>query len=118
MQVPDGAEFHEFEQVWEQGVRAGRRYQEFLRVPAMSAGVYALAADAKDPQQPHAEDELYVVISGRGTVLVGEDSRPVGPGSIVYVPAEMPHRFTGITEDLRVVVVFSPAESRPTGSSS
>ncbi|MFD7919441.1 cupin domain-containing protein [Streptomyces sp. NPDC059740] len=101
-----------------EGEATGRRYVEFLRVPTMSAGVYALPADGTDPQQPHAEDELYIVIAGRATVRVGGESRPVGPGSIVYVPAEMPHRFTDITEDLQVAVVFSPPESRPTGSPS
>ncbi|MFE0377451.1 cupin domain-containing protein [Streptomyces inhibens] len=114
----DQPEFHEFENVRKEGEASGQRYVEFLRVPRMSAGVYVLATGAADPQQPHAEDELYIVIAGRATVWAGDESRPVGPGSIVYVPAEMPHRFTDITEDLRVAVVFSPPESRPTGSAS
>jgi hypothetical protein len=44
----------------------GAPYLEFLRVPAMSAGLYLLDAGADDPQTPHAEDELYYVVSGRG----------------------------------------------------
>lgn len=41
-------------------------YLEFLRVPAMSAGLYELETGASDPQTPHAEDEIYYVIAGRG----------------------------------------------------
>ncbi|WP_427152864.1 cupin domain-containing protein [Streptomyces sp. TRM70308] len=112
--MPNEPDHAEFARLVEEGEASGRRYLEFLRRPAMSAGLYALAAGDEDPQQPHAEDELYVVVEGRATVHVGGDTRPVGPGSVVYVPAEMPHRFSDITEDLRVVVVFAPPESRPT----
>jgi mannose-6-phosphate isomerase-like protein (cupin superfamily) len=43
----------------------GKRYLEFLRIPAMSAGLYVLAAGEKDPQSPHREDEMYYVVRGR-----------------------------------------------------
>ena len=42
---------------------AGRLYEEFLRVPDLSAGLYVLEAGAADPQSPHTEDELYYVIA-------------------------------------------------------
>lgn len=106
--------FEESRHLVAEGTGEGKPYLEFLRVPAMSAGVYALPAGGADPQKPHAEDELYVVVTGRATVWAGEESRRVGPGSVIYVPAEMPHRFTDVSEDLEVVVVFAPPESRPT----
>lgn len=85
-------------------------YLEFLRLPAMSAGVYYLAAGATDGQQPHTEDELYVVLRGRATIRVGDDDAPVFPGSAVFIPARVPHHFHSIEEDLAVLVVFAPAE--------
>jgi mannose-6-phosphate isomerase-like protein (cupin superfamily) len=103
---------HDSERLATSAAAGGQRYLEFLRVPTMSAGVYALAAGATDPQQPHAEDELYVVLAGRAVIQIGERSHPVGPGALVFVPATMPHRFTEITEDLRVAVVFAPPESQ------
>ncbi|MGP4002918.1 cupin domain-containing protein [Streptomyces sp. 8N706] len=116
--MPNDRRFQVFEPDDGEREPAGERYLEFLRVPDMSAGVYRLAADEHDPQQPHAEDELYVVLAGRATMVAGDERRPVGPGSVAYVPAEVPHRFTDITDDLRVVVVFAPPESRPTSASS
>ena len=90
-------------------------YQEFLRVPELSAGLYVLEAGATDPQQPHREDELYYVVSGRGTITVGDEQREVGPGSLVFVGAEVSHHFHDITERLELLVVFSPAESQSEG---
>lgn len=85
-------------------------YLRFLREPTMSAGLYALKAGEADPQQPHQQDEIYLVVSGRAAITVGEETTTVARGSVVYVPARTPHRFHHITEDLRVVVVFSPPE--------
>ncbi|MCP9945474.1 cupin domain-containing protein [Streptomyces somaliensis] len=86
-------------------------YLQFLRERNMSVGLYALDAGQPDPQQPHKEDEVYLVVSGRGSITVGTETTQVGRGSVVYVPAGVPHRFHHVTEDLRVLVVFSPPES-------
>ncbi len=88
----------------------GRAYLEFLRVPSMSAGLYELPADAVDPQQPHSEDEIYYVVSGRAQIHVDGEDRPVGPGSVIFVAAGIEHRFHSIEENLSVLVVFAPAE--------
>lgn len=92
---------------------AGKLYQEFLRVPDLSAGLYVLEAGATDPQQPHREDELYYVVSGSAAITVGDEQRAVAPGSIVFVGAGVAHRFHDITERLELLVVFGPAESLP-----
>lgn len=88
----------------------GVRYHEFVSVPDLSGGLYVLDADASDEQSPHSEDELYVVMEGRAIVRVGDEDRPVQPGSVVFVAAHVPHRFHGITERLVLLVMFGPAE--------
>jgi mannose-6-phosphate isomerase-like protein (cupin superfamily) len=90
--------------------QSGQEYLEFLRVPSLSAGLYTLPADAVDTQEPHTEDEIYYVISGRASIVVNQESRPVEAGSLVFVKANVEHRFHTITEDLRVLVIFAPAE--------
>lgn len=97
---------YEFSRLLEQR-RPGERYLEFLRVPALSAGVYVLNAGKPDPQGPHPEDEMYVVMSGVGAIRVGAEDRPVGPGAIVYVPAGAEHHFHSVTEELQILVVFA-----------
>ena len=88
-----------------------RLYHEFLRVPALSMGLYVLPAGGEDPQKPHNEDEAYYIVSGRGQITVGGESQPVQPGTIVYVSAGTPHRFHDITADLTILVFFAPAET-------
>ncbi|GAA1893621.1 cupin domain-containing protein [Streptantibioticus ferralitis] len=85
-------------------------YLQFLRERNMSAGLYALPAGGNDPQSPHRQDEIYLVVSGRASITVGEETTHVARGSVVYVPAGTTHRFHHISEDLRVLVVFSPPE--------
>jgi len=94
------------------GARAakGQRYREFLRVPDLSAGLYVLEAGAPDPQMPHTEDELYYLAAGRGRVTVGDETRDVAAGSLIFVAARVPHRFHDIAERLELLVVFGPAE--------
>ena len=82
-------------------------YLEFLRVPALSCGVYRLSAGARDLQGPHDEDEVYYVISGRGRVRVGGEDRPVGPGSLLYVRATSEHSFFEIDEEITLLVFFA-----------
>lgn len=91
-------------------------YVEFLRVPSMSAGVYVLPKDGVDRQSPHAEDELYYVVRGRGRFRHGTDERPIRAGDALFVSAREPHRFVAIEEELVLFVVFSPPESTGPGS--
>ena len=110
-------EAHELGQLADQQAQAGKPYLEFLRVPSLSMGVYRLPAGGVDLQSPHTEDEVYYVVSGRALIRVGEADRAVGPGSIVYVAANVPHRFHAIAEELIVLVFFAPAEYSQAGDS-
>ncbi len=95
----------------EQRANTDKRYLEFLRVPAMSAGLYVLPVGGADPQSPHLEDEMYYVVQGKARMEVGAESQPVGAGSVIFVEARAEHRFYEITEELAVLVFFAPAES-------
>ena len=99
-----------------QRTESGRAYLEFLRVPALSVGLYTLAVGAVDRQSPHTEDEVYVVMTGRARITVGDEVREVGPGSVVYVAATIPHHFHDIAEPLEILVVFAPAEYSQSGA--
>jgi mannose-6-phosphate isomerase-like protein (cupin superfamily) len=103
--------FFKIGEVDRERAKAGKLYREFLRVPAMSAGLYVLSVGATDPQRPHHEDEMYYVIRGRGRFHAGEENAEVSAGSVLFVAAEVEHRFHDITEELAVLVFFAPAES-------
>ncbi len=89
---------------------SGKAYLEFLREPALSVGLYVLPVGGIDTQQPHTEDEVYYIVSGQGAIRVSDEDREVEPGTTVYVAANIEHRFHSITEELRILVFFAPAE--------
>jgi mannose-6-phosphate isomerase-like protein (cupin superfamily) len=97
--------------------RSGELYLEFLRIPEMSVGFYALPAGGVDPQTPHREDEVYNVLRGRASISIAGRDWPVGPGATIFVPKGVEHRFHSITEALELLVVFAPAESLEPDSS-
>ena len=90
---------------------SAKMYREFLRVPAMSAGLYVLAAGATDSQRPHHEDEIYYVMRGKARFRAGEEDGEVSAGSVLFVAAEVEHRFYDISEEVVLLVLFAPAET-------
>jgi mannose-6-phosphate isomerase-like protein (cupin superfamily) len=103
--------FDSLPEIDRQRVESGRLYREFLRVPALSAGLYVLPAGGADPQKPHHEDEVYYIVRGRARFQADNEDREISAGSVIFVAAEVEHRFYDITEELAVLVLFAPAES-------
>jgi mannose-6-phosphate isomerase-like protein (cupin superfamily) len=91
--------------------KTNKRYSEFLRVASLSSGVYVLNAGEIDLQTPHSEDELYYVIEGRAMMRVADQERKVGPGTLIFVPSKVSHRFHDIEIDLKILVFFAPPET-------
>ena len=88
----------------------GTHWAEQLRVLDLSVGTYSIPAGGVDDQEPHSEDEIYVVMAGRARFEAGADSVDAVPGTVMYVSAGEEHRFAEVTEDLAVLVLFAPAE--------
>jgi len=59
-----------------------------------------------DPQTPHRQDELYVVISGSGEFLNDGKRSKFGPGDVLFVHAGIEHRFENFTDDFVTWVIF------------
>ena len=70
----------------------------------MSVEIYQ--PKGKDLQQPHLQDEIYVIMSGSGIFQNGPDQYPFGPGDFLFVPAGVEHRFLDFTEDFKTWVIF------------
>jgi mannose-6-phosphate isomerase-like protein (cupin superfamily) len=87
-------------------VAAGGGYEIVHESPGLELGVYVLVAPEADRQQPHEDDEVYVVLEGRGTLEIEGAETPLGEGDAIFVPAGADHRFTGY-EQLAVLVIFT-----------
>lgn len=88
---------------------AGGGYEIVHESPGLELGVYVLVSPEPDRQQPHEDDEVYVVLEGSGTLEVEDERIDLSEGQAVFVPAGAEHRFVGY-EQLAVLVVFE----RPT----
>ena len=91
---------------------AGGGYEVVHESAGLELGVYVLVAPEPDRQQPHEDDELYVVLEGTGVLQVGGEDVPVREGTAVFVEAGADHRFTAY-EHLSVLALFErkPAEN-------
>ena len=81
-------------------------YEIVHRSPGLEVAVYVLVAPEPDHQQPHEDDELYVVLEGRGVLTVEGEETELKEGQAAFVPAGADHRFTGY-EGLSVLVIFN-----------
>jgi mannose-6-phosphate isomerase-like protein (cupin superfamily) len=91
---------------------AGGGYEVVHESAGLELGVYVLVAPEADRQQPHEDDETYVVLEGTGVLQVEGTSVPVKEGTAVFVEAGADHRFTAY-EHLSVLVIF---ERKPAGN--
>lgn len=84
---------------------AGGGYEVVHESRGLELGVYVLVAPEPDRQQPHEDDEVYIVLEGNGTLELEGTSVDLREGQAVFVPAGAEHRFIGY-EQLAVLVVF------------
>jgi len=98
---------HTFEirAVQERLASAAGGYETVHESPGLEIGVYVLAAPEADRQQPHADDEVYIVLEGSGSLEVEGEQTALREGDAAFVPAGADHRFVGY-EHLSVLVVF------------
>ena len=83
---------------------AGERFALLFRHASLSVELYA--PRGSDPQAPHQQDEVYVVVQGSGMFRNGARRDSFAPGDLLFVPAGVVHRFEEFSDDLVVWVIF------------
>jgi mannose-6-phosphate isomerase-like protein (cupin superfamily) len=84
--------------------QTGSRFVHLLRFGSMSIEYFAPVG--VDGQQPHEQDEIYVVASGSGEFVNGSQRHRFTVGDVMFVPAGVAHRFENFSDDFAVWVVF------------
>ena len=82
----------------------GKRFIELFKHASFSVEFYA--PRGSDPQQPHKQDEAYIVIRGAGEFQCGGKTERFEPHDVLFAPAGAEHRFLNFSEDLAVWVFF------------
>jgi mannose-6-phosphate isomerase-like protein (cupin superfamily) len=87
-------------------------YEIVQESAGLEIGVYVLVAPEPDHQQPHVDDEVYVVLEGRGRLEIEGQTVDLREGHSVFVPAGARHQFVGY-EQLSVLVIFEKQPGSP-----
>lgn len=66
--------------------------------------------DKVDLQQPHLQDELYIVTSGSGIFIRKDERVSCEANDVLFVPAGIGHRFENFTDDFATWVIFYGAD--------
>lgn len=80
------------------------RFVTLFQRGTLSLELYAPQGD--DRQTPHVQDELYVVVSGHGEFINGDERHLFQAGDVLFVPAGVEHRFVNFSDDFQTWVVF------------
>jgi mannose-6-phosphate isomerase-like protein (cupin superfamily) len=91
---------------WRRLREAGGGYEIVHESPGLEIGVYVLVAPEPDRQQPHDDDEVYLVLDGTGVLEVDGEEHALSVGHSIFVPAKAEHRFSAY-EQLAVLVIFA-----------
>ena len=79
-------------------------YAILLKNGSMELGYYK--PDSVDEQQPHDQDEIYIVQSGSGTFTRDDEQFPFSSGDALFVAAGVKHHFENFTHDFAAWVIF------------
>jgi mannose-6-phosphate isomerase-like protein (cupin superfamily) len=82
----------------------GRRSALLLAHGSLELRYYA--PRGVDPQTPHSRDEVYVVTSGSGWFVRGDERVPFETGDALFVAADVEHRFEDFSDDFGTWVIF------------
>ncbi len=83
---------------------ANSRFAPVFRHASLVLGLYA--PKGADPQEPHEQDEVYVVARGTSEFIRDGERVEVGPGDALFVAAGVEHRFEKFSDDFATWVVF------------
>ena len=79
-------------------------FKTFFQHGTLSIELYQ--PEGEDRQQPHLQDEVYVVARGEGTFLVSGIRVAFQAGDVLFAPAGAEHRFETFSDDFLVWVIF------------
>ena len=82
----------------------GEPFVEAVRSGSMSIEIYAPRGE--DIQEPHDQDEAYIIVQGKAALMRGDDEIRCGSGDVIVVPAGVVHRFVEMTDDFMCWAIF------------
>ena len=83
---------------------SGKRFVTLFTHGSLQVEVYA--PRGFDPQKPHAQDEVYIVVAGHGEYVCEGKRQKFEPGDFLFAAAGESHWFERFSDDFAVWVLF------------
>ena len=87
----------------------GATKADLFRGASLFLGLNCFESGQTQRVHTHAgADKFYLVVSGRARMTVGSETREVGPGTVVWAPADVPHGVAQALERTVLLVGIAP----------
>lgn len=83
---------------------SNQAFVELMKIGPVSVEYYSPVK--QDLQNPHQQDELYLIARGHGILIRDKERLEISAGDVIFVPAQMPHRFVEFSDDFATWVIF------------
>lgn len=103
------------QQAFHELLQSKQEFIELFKHGTLSVEIYK--PHKTDKQTPHTRDEVYIIISGSGEFINGNDRTDFTAGDFLFVPAGVEHRFINFSEDFCTWVIFYGPEGGEKDSS-
>jgi quercetin dioxygenase-like cupin family protein len=110
----EGQVFNVQEQVKKGDQRPGFTLQELVKTPTYTVGAVAVQDEIKMHRHADGDHNVYIV-SGQGTVTLGEKQMPVKPGMLIHIPKDLPHAIKAQGGDVTLIDFAQPPFERWNG---
>jgi len=74
-----------------------------LKAETMEVGLFTYPANTQAKEHAHPNEQVMVVLKGRGKWKVGDEEKVLGPGELVYMPPNVPHSLQTLDEELQII---------------
>ncbi len=86
-------------------------FHTFINKQSLAAGVLVLQPGEKDTQEPHDNDEVYLILSGDGFLKISNKDYKLSKDKLFFVAKDLRHHFHGNTKELKVLYFFGGPDS-------
>ena len=73
----------------------------------MTSVTWTVTAGAILPEHAHPHEQVAHVLEGEFELTIGNETERLGPGTVAFIPSDVPHSGRALTE-CRIIDVFHP----------
>ncbi|HUU47708.1 MAG TPA: cupin domain-containing protein [Nitrosopumilaceae archaeon] len=81
-------------------------FKTFVRGDKLSMGIQLLRKGDDYGEPAHKNGEVYYIVKGHATLMIGKKNYEVSPGMAMHIPPKVHHRFYNVKKELVFLFIF------------